>query len=1045
MNSLTFKSKLLTGAIFTASLGFSPFFVPHAQAVEAFQQNNVLNGVVLDEDSQPMIGVAVQIKGTTKGTITGLDGDFTLNAKPGDILVISYIGYKTIEQTYKGEKVISFKLSPESELLEDVVVIGYGKQKKNSLVSSVNSISNRELSVTASRNLTNALSGQIPGLISVQRSGEPGYDNSEFWIRGVSSFSGGTSPLVLVDGIPRAMADIEPDEIESFTLLKDAAATAVYGAEGANGVILITSKRGKSEKPKISLRAEGTFLTPTRLPEFMNAEQHLSLYNEALKNEGQEPIYDPSLYKDGADRDLYPNTDWLDYMLRDHTYNMRYTLNVRGGSDKARYFVSGAFFQENGIFKQGNQNEYDNNIGVKRYNLRSNIDFDVSKTTLVKVDISGQYMQTNYPGVGTPTIFTQMCMTPAYLMPPVYSDGTIAGHPRPSNSRTNPYNSLVNSGYAKEWRTSIQSKVEINQKLDFITKGLSWKGMLSFDADMNYTAKRTKTPSQYVATGRDPETNKLLFKEVVQGSDALSESLSNSSNKKIYFETSFNYNRTFAEKHDVGAMLLYMQKETQYHNNALAYRKQGLVGRVTYGYDGRYFLEGNFGYTGSETFASGHRFGFFPAVGLAWYVSNEHFYPEALSNVVNKLKFRLSVGKTGNDNTGGDRFLYRQTMNQGAGGYNLGFGDSGALGGIGNGIVEGRFAAPYLSWEIEDKQNYGIDLGLFGNKIDIQMDYFNNKRHGILLQRRTVSNVTGFQQMPWQNFGIVKNQGVDGSITLNQQIGDVKLSARGNITYAHNKIVEYDQVPQKYEWMNIAGTSLNSWNVFIADGLYSEDDFIIKGEGLNRTYTLKDGVPSGLTAGVKPGDIKYKDMNGDGIINDYDKVQDVGNPAVPELMYGFGLNVEYKGWYAGVFFQGAGKTSTVFGANNPSSFFPFMYGVDESSLRTEVADRWTEENQNPNAMFPRLHTGAFENNTAPSTHWMRDASFLRFKNAEVGYNFKKEMITKMRLQSLRIYLQGNNLCVWDKIKMWDPEQGNSNGGFSYPLNRTFTLGLDVTF
>lgn len=492
-------------------------------------------------------------------------------------------------------------------------------------------------------------------------------------------------------------------------------------------------------------------------------------------------------------------------------------------------------------------------------------------------------------------------------------------------------------------------------------------------------------------------------------------------------------------------MLLYMQKETQYHNNALAYRKQGLVGRVTYGYDGRYFLEGNFGYTGSETFASGHRFGFFPAVGLAWYVSNEHFYPEALSNVVNKLKFRLSVGKTGNDNTGGDRFLYRQTMNQGAGGYNLGFGDSGALGGIGNGIVEGRFAAPYLSWEIEDKQNYGIDLGLFGNKIDIQMDYFNNKRHGILLQRRTVSNVTGFQQMPWQNFGIVKNQGVDGSITLNQQIGDVKLSARGNITYAHNKIVEYDQVPQKYEWMNIAGTSLNLWNVFIADGLYSEDDFIIKGEGLNRTYTLKDGVPSGLTAGVKPGDIKYKDMNGDGIINDYDKVQDVGNPAVPELMYGFGLNVEYKGWYAGVFFQGAGKTSTVFGANNPSSFFPFMYGVDESSLRTEVADRWTEENQNPNAMFPRLHTGAFENNTAPSTHWMRDASFLRFKNAEVGYNFKKEMITKMRLQSLRIYLQGNNLCVWDKIKMWDPEQGNSNGGFSYPLNRTFTLGLDVTF
>lgn len=1045
MSSLTLKSKCLAGALITASLGFSPAFVTHAKAVEVFQKQNFLNGVVVDEDSQPMIGVQIQIKGTTKGIITGLDGDFTLEAKPGDVLVLSYIGYKTIEQTYKGEKVISFKMSPEAEVLDDVVIIGYGKQKKNSLVSSVNSIGNKELSVTASRNLTNALAGQIPGLISVQRSGEPGYDNSEFWIRGVSSFSGGTSPLVLVDGVPRAMADIEPDEIESFTLLKDAAATAVYGAEGANGVILITSKRGRSEKPRISLRAEGTFLTPTRLPEFMNAEQHLSLYNEALQNEGQEPIYDPSLYGEGADRDLFPDTNWLDYMLRDHTYNMRYTLNVRGGSDKARYFVSGAFFQENGIFKQGNQNEYDNNIGVKRYNLRSNIDFDVSKTTLVKVDISGQYMQTNYPGVGTSTIFTQMCMTPSFLMPPVYSDGTIAGHPRPSNNRVNPYNSLVNSGYAKEWRTSIQSKVEVDQKLDFITKGLSWKGMLSFDADMTYSARRTKTPSQYVATGRNPETNKLIFKETVQGSDALSESLSNSSNKKIYFETSFNYNRTFAEKHDVGAMLLYMQKETQYHNNALAYRKQGIVGRVTYGYDSRYFLEGNFGYTGSETFASGHRFGFFPAIGLAWYVSNEHFYPEALSNVVNKLKLRFSAGKTGNDNTGGDRFLYRQTMNQGAGGYNLGFGDSGALGGIGNGIVEGRFAAPYLSWEIEDKQNYGIDLGLFGNKIDLQIDYFNNRRHGILLQRRTVSNVTGFQQMPWQNYGIVKNQGVDGSITLNQQLGDVKLSARGNVTYAHNEIVEYDQVPQKYDWMNIAGTSLNSWNLYIADGLYSEDDFIITGEGTNRHYQLKDGVPSGLTAGVKPGDIKYKDLNGDGIINDYDKKQDVGDPSVPELMYGFGLNVEYKGWYAGVFFQGAGKTSTVLGANNPSSFFPFMYGVDESSLRAEVADRWTEENPNPSAMFPRLHTGQFLNNTAASTYWQRNASFLRFKNAEVGYNFAKEKIAKIGLQSLRIYLQGNNLCVWDNIKMWDPEQGNSNGGFSYPLNRTFTLGLDLTF
>lgn len=531
----------------------------------------------------------------------------------------------------------------------------------------------------------------------MQRSGEPGYDSSEFWIRGVSSFKGGTTPLVLVDGIPRDMQDIEADEIESFSLLKDAAATAVYGAEGANGVILITSKRGQSQKPRFSFRAEGTILTPTRLPEFMDAPSMMSLFNEALTNEGSPIRYAPELiqkHASGEDPYLYPNVNWIDELLRDHTFNQRYTLNIRGGSSKARYFVSGAFFQENGIFKGNSGEEYDNNIGLKRYNLRSNIDFDASKTTLVKVDISGQYLQTNYPGVSSNEIFNDICRNPGFLHPVVYPDGRLAAQRNTGTNQYNPYNRLMHSGYTKEWRTSIQSKVEVEQKLDFITKGLKWRGLISFDADMIYKAARTKTPTQYLATGRD-ENGELMYDMVKEGSDVLSESLSNSSNKKIYFETSFNYSNTFAEKHDVGAMLLYMQKETQYHNNALAYRKQGLVGRVTYGYDGRYFLEGNFGYTGSETFAKGKRFGLFPAVGLAWYVSNEPYYPEKLKGVLNKLKLRFSAGRTGNDNTGGSRFLYRGTMNQGAGGYNIGFNDNGAEGGVGNGIVDGRFERPF--------------------------------------------------------------------------------------------------------------------------------------------------------------------------------------------------------------------------------------------------------------------------------------------------------------------------------------------------------------
>lgn len=352
------KSKSLVGVLFLASLGVSPICGNTIKPLDLHQQQKKINGIVLDEFSQPLIGAQVQIKGTTRGVTTSIDGDFSLFAEEGDVLMISYMGYKTIEQVYKGEKIISIQMFPETELLDDVIVIGYGKQKKNSVVSSVNSIGTKELTVTASRNLTNALAGQIPGLISVQRSGEPGYDSSEFWIRGISSFSGGTRPLILVDGIPRSMQDIEPDEIESFTLLKDAAATAVYGAEGANGVILITTKRGGSQKPRISFRAEGTIKSPTRLPEFLNAEQTLTLYNEALQNEGKEAIYNPSLYGSGADRDLYPDTDWMDYMLRDVTYNTRYTLNVRGGTDRARYFVSGAFYKENGIFKQGNNNRH---------------------------------------------------------------------------------------------------------------------------------------------------------------------------------------------------------------------------------------------------------------------------------------------------------------------------------------------------------------------------------------------------------------------------------------------------------------------------------------------------------------------------------------------------------------------------------------------------------------------------------------------------------------------------------------------------------------
>ena len=1008
-----------------------------------------VEGVVKDEKGEVVIGANVSVKGAKvgTGTVTDIDGKFTLTASPKAILVVSFIGYKPMEVKVDGRNMIEVILQEDATMLDEVVAIGYGRQKKSSLVSSVNTISSKEIKAPT-RNLTNNLAGQIAGLIAVQRSGEPGYDDASFWIRGVSSFSGNTNPLVLVDGVPRKMNDVEPDEIETFSLLKDAAATAVYGAEGANGVILITSKRGKEQKPRFNFRAEGSILSPTRLPEFMGAKDFMDAYNEAHFNEGKEPFYSQELIAKHAsheDLDLYPDVNWMD-LLNDHTFNQRYTLTIRGGSQKARYFVSGAYYSEKGIFKSNNLEKYDTNIGVDRYNLRSNIDLDISKTTLLNIDLSGQYLTTNYPGVGTSSIFASMTRTAPNQIPMVYSNGQLAGHVLYNNgNRTNPYNQLMNSGYAKEWRASIQSKVSLEQKLDFITKGLLIKGSISFDGNMNTNVKRAKSPTLYHATGRD-ESGQLIMKEVQAGSENLAETTSSGSDKQIYIEGALNYHRVFSNVHDVTGMVLYMQKEKSLNGVALAYRKQSFVGRVTYAYDSRYFVEASFGYTGSENFAKGYRFGFFPAVGLSWYVSQEKFYSDALREVVNKMKFRASYGRTGNDDTGTDRFIYRGTLKQDGGGYDLGFTNGGHNGGVGNSIWEARFSSPFLSWEIEDKKNFGIDLGLFNNRIDLQVDYFSNKRHNILLKRETIPAIAGFQQAPWQNFGVVTNKGLDASVVLNQQLGEVKLSARGNFTFARNKVIERDEVAQKYPWMSATGIRLNSWNLFIADGLYTEDDFIITGEGLKRTYTLKDGVvKSGLSADIRPGDIKYRDMNGDGITDNYDKVQDVGNPQNPEIVYGIGFNAEWKGFYAGIFFQGSGNTSTVFGGNAAQLFFPFQWGVEETSLRSVVADRWSETNQSQNVMFPRLRTTSHPHNTAPSTWWMRDASFIRLKNIEIGYNFSKKILKPLHMESARLYLLGNNLVVWDKIKMWDPEIGNANEGLNYPLSRTFTIGLEVSF
>lgn len=1011
-----------------------------------------VSGTVKDEMDLPLPGVSVRVMGTEKVTQTGNSGKYSIEAELKDSLIFAYIGYKTQKVAVRGIDDINIVLRAEENNLKDVVVVGYGTQKKESVVSSISSVKGEQLRFPT-RDITNNIAGQVSGVLAIQRSGEPGYDNSEFWIRGISTFAGGGSPLILVDGVPRRISDIEPDEIETFSVLKDAAATAVYGAEGANGVILITSKRGKVQKSVISFRTEHSIASPTRLPEFVGSVDYLNLFNEALSNDGLSPIFSDELidkYRTNADPDLYPNTNWMDELLKKTTANHRYTLSARGGTEKARYFVSGAYYGESGVFKSDPSERYDTNIGLKRYNLRSNIDLDVSKSTTVSVDLSGQYLMTNYPGIGTASIFRQMLLTPPYIFPAVYSDGTIATYKqeRDANMR-NPYNQLMNSGYAKEWRSGIQSNVRIVQKLDFLTEGLSLRGNISYDYDGNFYSRRGYNPSRYYATGRDAD-GKLIFSKTFSGNPDMAGVVATSNAvKKIYMESSLNYNRVFG-KHTVGAMGLYMQKETQNMDDPLAFRKQSVVGRVTYGYDDRYFVEGNFGYTGSEAFAKDFRFGFFPAVGVGYQLSNEKFYPEALKAVVSSLKLRASIGRTGNDNTGGSRFLYRPTYGMDAAGFNQGISSAGGVNGYGSGIIEGRFEAPYLVWEIEDKQNFGLNLGLFNGRIDIEADYFKSERSGILLQRKTIPNLAGFRSAPWENFGKVRNHGFDGTVNARQSFGALKLSGRGTFTFARNKITEFDELKQPYPWMATTGTRIGEQVLYIADGLYTAEDFTVTNNtNGTKSYQLKPGLPIPTLGGmIAPGDIKYKDLNGDGRIDIYDRQRGGHSyPNNPEIVYGFGLNAEYKGFYASAFFQGTSNTSVILGGETPEGWYPFAWGNEQSNYRTFALDRWTEANPNQNALMPRIHSSNTNNanNTVASTFWLRSGNFLRLKNVEVGYNLPKSFLKKFLLQTGRVYVMGYNLGVWDDVKYWDPEVGNKNGGNAYPLPSTYTFGVELTF
>ena len=990
-----------------------------------------MTGRVLDETKAGVPGATVIVKGSTRGVITGNDGTFSIDVKPTDVIEISYLGYETQSIPVGTKTNIVTELVRKVSELEAVTVVAYGKQRKESIIGAINTIDAGELEV-ASGSLSSNLAGKLAGIVVMQRTGEPG-SSAEFWIRGQSTFGAKTTPLVLVDGIERDMDFVDADDIATFSILKDATATALYGVRGANGIILITTKRGtEMTAPQIRVKAEFGITQPVQLPELANASQWIDYYNELYRGSTEMPIsdYARQMYLSGRDPDLYPNVDWVNTIFKDLAMTGRVHASVTGGSPKIRYYVSASYYTEGGMFNVADNDRYNAQMNFNKYSFRSNIDIDITKSTQLGLSLSTQYTTKNAPCTTTNDLYAYTMYVTPVATPTVFSNGMLA-IPQESGS-VNPYNMLNNTGYRRYNTMVAQSLLSLTQDFsDIITPGLKANVKFAWDAQNATLLERAMSPVTYYATGRDENGELMLTAANPNGSNYMRLATSDSSGTTaINFEGSLIYERLFAEDHRVSGMFLYSVRSKSKNRpvnyiDAYPTKNMGIAGRFTYAFRDKYFAEFNFGYNGSENFAPGKRYGFFPSYAVGYMISNEKFW-EPLRDKVNILKIRASYGKIGNDEIGGSRrFAYNTTMNTNAGGFT--FGDLGQT----NlpGYSTGEYGNPDVAWEEATKADVGIELGLF-NKIKIQADYFYEKREGIFIQRESTPSVVGTKTAQWVNLGRMKNQGFDMSLEFDHSFNkDFSISARGNFTYNRNKKLYDDKPDQIWKYQNLAGFANNQQFGLIAEGLFESEEDIAN-------------WPKQDFGTVRPGDIKYRDVNGDGVVNTFDKVA-IGYTLVPEINYGFGASVKWKGIDVSVFFSGVGHVTRIIQGQN-------LFGASSTILRMgqifeDVAkNRWTLDNQNPNAPYPRLSLNKVDNNQQLSTYWQRDMSFMRLKDAEIGYTLPESMTKKWGLSKIRFYIQGKNLVTFSDFKLWDPEV-NANYGNVYPLIRTFAIGANVNF
>ena len=1018
--------------------------------VQAYSQDNTtakqfsVAGVVYDDTGEPCIGATVRVKNEPgTGTITDLDGKFAIKVKPGATLQFEYVGMETVQRTIlKDEPSLSVKFKvAKTNAIDEVVVTGLVSQKKVSVVGAVSTINMEELR-TPGTSLVNMIGGRMPGVITMQLSGEPGQNLSNFWVRGVSTFGAGAAALVLIDGIEGSLNDIDVDDVESISILKDAAATAVYGVRGANGVVLVTTKRGSKEKIQVTARATVKLSQIKRLPEYLSSYDYARLANEARAMSGEADIYTPiqlDIIKNNLDPELYPNVNWIDEIIKKTSLQENYYASARGGGDVAQYFVSVGYRHEGAAYRQ-KENQFHQPLSYDQLTYRANINMNLTKRSELYFGVDGSISNYTTPGgKNTNQVWEDVLQLNPLMFPVTYADGTLPTYGQ--NDLISPFAALNYQGYNSADNTRNMITLKFTHRFGGILKGLVGSVQAVNDRTSGFSERRFVRPDYYRATGRTSTGD--LIKTLRSKQQDMFYSSDNESWRKYYMEAKLDYNTSIGA-HNLGALLFYYMEDTkgsEWGNGdalgiaAIPKRRQNVSGRLSWGYNSTYFVDANFGYTGSDLFPKGQRFGFFPSIAVGWAPTSYKWVQKHLP-FVNFFKIRGSYGLAGNDNIANTRFPYLTIINNHAAttwGYN------------GQGIVEKQTGADNLKWEVAKKLNVGIDANFFNDAIKLTVDFFRDTRDHIFQDRVTLPEYAGMVTYPKSNVGRMHSFGSDGNISYFHKISkDMNYTVRANYTWSQNIVDYFEENKLAYDYQSVTGMPYGVLRGYISEGLFKNEDDIRQSPDQTAAFGI-----------VRPGDIKYRDVNGDGVINSDDRVPLSYGNNVPRVMFGIGGEFNYKDFTVSLLFKGnTGVNYYRVGMGHDAGWIPFYNGEMGNVLKmvNNPKNRWIPawysgdpSTENPNAMFPRLSYGSNTNNSQLSTFWKKNGSFLRFQELNFRYIFRhRKWLRAAGLSSLECDFVINNLFTIDSAKYFDPEQAWYNGA-AYPIPTTYSLQMYFRF